>query len=178
LASEEEVTITAAPIALAIWSAAIETPPGVDGFALTHAVRPAGAFTQAPRGWSPAESATITTAVGPMREEAGDDPVARDEVGDARTDRLDGAGPVRHQDATVLGRPGSRPQAVATGQEDRMKAFVVRQPGGLDRLEIASSGARWISIGRGRPQCAVAASTASARISSVSCAARIRRPMN
>lgn len=35
---------------------------GVDGFALTHAVRPAGAFTQAPRGWSPAESATITTA--------------------------------------------------------------------------------------------------------------------
>ncbi|MGX7706404.1 zinc-dependent alcohol dehydrogenase family protein [Methylobacterium sp. Gmos1] len=35
---------------------------GVDGFALTHAVRPAGAFTHAPRGWSPAESATITTA--------------------------------------------------------------------------------------------------------------------
>ncbi|TNC14844.1 NAD(P)-dependent alcohol dehydrogenase [Methylobacterium terricola] len=35
---------------------------GIDGFALTHAVRPAGAFTHAPRGWSFAESATITTA--------------------------------------------------------------------------------------------------------------------
>ncbi len=35
---------------------------GVDGFALDHAVRPVGAFTRAPRGWSPAESATITTA--------------------------------------------------------------------------------------------------------------------
>ncbi|QRE76705.1 zinc-dependent alcohol dehydrogenase family protein [Methylobacterium aquaticum] len=35
---------------------------GVDGFALTHAVRPVGAFTRAPRGWSAPESATITTA--------------------------------------------------------------------------------------------------------------------
>ncbi|AWN51621.1 NAD(P)-dependent alcohol dehydrogenase [Methylobacterium sp. 17Sr1-1] len=35
---------------------------GIDGFAVTHAVRPAGAFTRAPRGWSHAESATITTA--------------------------------------------------------------------------------------------------------------------
>ncbi|SFU83118.1 NADPH:quinone reductase [Methylobacterium sp. 174MFSha1.1] len=35
---------------------------GVDGFALSAAVRPAGAFTRAPRGWSPTEAATITTA--------------------------------------------------------------------------------------------------------------------
>ncbi|KMO32568.1 NADPH:quinone oxidoreductase [Methylobacterium variabile] len=35
---------------------------GVDGFAVTHAVRPVGAFTRAPRGWSHAEAATITTA--------------------------------------------------------------------------------------------------------------------
>ncbi|WP_133123424.1 zinc-dependent alcohol dehydrogenase family protein, partial [Methylobacterium frigidaeris] len=35
---------------------------GVDGFALTCAVRSAGAFTHAPRGWSHAEAATITTA--------------------------------------------------------------------------------------------------------------------
>lgn len=35
---------------------------GVDGFALGDAVRPAGAFTRAPRGWNPAEAATITTA--------------------------------------------------------------------------------------------------------------------
>jgi NADPH:quinone reductase-like Zn-dependent oxidoreductase len=35
---------------------------GIDGFALAHAVRPAGAFTRAPRGWSHPESATITTA--------------------------------------------------------------------------------------------------------------------
>ncbi|AWN49121.1 NAD(P)-dependent alcohol dehydrogenase [Methylobacterium terrae] len=35
---------------------------GVDGFALTHAVRSASAFTRAPRGWTHAESATITTA--------------------------------------------------------------------------------------------------------------------
>lgn len=35
---------------------------GVDGFAATHAVRPAAAFTHAPKGWSHAEAATITTA--------------------------------------------------------------------------------------------------------------------
>lgn len=35
---------------------------GVDGFACTHVVRGANAFTRAPRGWSHAESATITTA--------------------------------------------------------------------------------------------------------------------
>jgi NADPH:quinone reductase-like Zn-dependent oxidoreductase len=35
---------------------------GVDGFAVEHAVRPAAAFTHAPKGWSHAESATITTA--------------------------------------------------------------------------------------------------------------------
>ncbi len=40
-----------------------ETPgDGVDGFACSHAVRPASAFTRAPRGWSHAEAATITTA--------------------------------------------------------------------------------------------------------------------
>lgn len=40
-----------------------QTPgDGVDGFATLHAVRPAGAFTLAPRGWTHAESATITTA--------------------------------------------------------------------------------------------------------------------
>ncbi|WP_298964962.1 NAD(P)-dependent alcohol dehydrogenase [uncultured Methylobacterium sp.] len=40
-----------------------ETPgDGVDGFAVRHAVRPVGAFTHAPRGWSHAEAATITTA--------------------------------------------------------------------------------------------------------------------
>ncbi len=35
---------------------------GVDGFAAQYAVRPAGAFTRAPRGWSHTEAATITTA--------------------------------------------------------------------------------------------------------------------
>lgn len=35
---------------------------GVDGFACEHVVRDATAFTQAPRGWSHAEAATITTA--------------------------------------------------------------------------------------------------------------------
>lgn len=35
---------------------------GADGFALTHAVRDASAFTHAPREWSHAEAATITTA--------------------------------------------------------------------------------------------------------------------
>jgi NADPH:quinone reductase-like Zn-dependent oxidoreductase len=35
---------------------------GVDGFAVEHAVRRAAAFTHAPKGWSHAESATITTA--------------------------------------------------------------------------------------------------------------------
>lgn len=35
---------------------------GIDGFAATHAVRAATAFTHAPRGWSHAEAATITTA--------------------------------------------------------------------------------------------------------------------
>lgn len=35
---------------------------GIDGFALTHAVRSAQAFTRAPRGWSHAEAATLTTA--------------------------------------------------------------------------------------------------------------------
>ncbi|KUJ84782.1 NAD(P)-dependent alcohol dehydrogenase [Microbulbifer flavimaris] len=35
---------------------------GMDGYALTHAVRDAGAFTHAPLGWSHSESATITTA--------------------------------------------------------------------------------------------------------------------
>lgn len=35
---------------------------GIDGFAVQFAVRPASAFTLAPRGWSHAEAATITTA--------------------------------------------------------------------------------------------------------------------
>ncbi len=40
-----------------------QTPgDGADGFAAQYAVRPATAFTHAPRGWSHAEAATITTA--------------------------------------------------------------------------------------------------------------------
>lgn len=40
-----------------------DTPgDGTDGFAVTHAVRSAEAFTRAPRGWSHAEAATITTS--------------------------------------------------------------------------------------------------------------------
>ncbi|TAM11785.1 MAG: NAD(P)-dependent alcohol dehydrogenase [Nevskiaceae bacterium] len=40
-----------------------ETPgDGIDGFACEHVIRPASAFTLAPRGWSHAEAATITTA--------------------------------------------------------------------------------------------------------------------
>lgn len=35
---------------------------GIDGFAVEYAVRSASAFTHAPRGWSHAEAATITTA--------------------------------------------------------------------------------------------------------------------
>ena len=35
---------------------------GIDGYAAEYAVRPATAFTRAPRGWSHAEAATITTA--------------------------------------------------------------------------------------------------------------------
>ncbi|WP_111493696.1 zinc-dependent alcohol dehydrogenase family protein [Marinobacter bohaiensis] len=35
---------------------------GIDGFASTHVVRAATAFTHAPEGWSHAEAATITTA--------------------------------------------------------------------------------------------------------------------
>lgn len=35
---------------------------GVDGFAAAYVVRPAAAFTHAPKGWSHAEAATITTA--------------------------------------------------------------------------------------------------------------------
>jgi len=35
---------------------------GIDGFAATRTIRPAGAFTHAPRGWSHAEAATLTTA--------------------------------------------------------------------------------------------------------------------
>lgn len=35
---------------------------GIDGFACEYVVRPAAAFTRAPRGWSHAEAATITTA--------------------------------------------------------------------------------------------------------------------
>lgn len=35
---------------------------GIDGYAAQYAVRPASAFTHAPRGWSHAEAATITTA--------------------------------------------------------------------------------------------------------------------
>ncbi|HTQ70594.1 MAG TPA: NAD(P)-dependent alcohol dehydrogenase [Acidocella sp.] len=35
---------------------------GTDGFAAQYAVRPESAFTHAPRGWSHAEAATITTA--------------------------------------------------------------------------------------------------------------------
>lgn len=35
---------------------------GIDGFATAYAVRPATAFTRAPRGWSHEEAATITTA--------------------------------------------------------------------------------------------------------------------
>lgn len=41
----------------------VHTPgDGIDGFATEHAVRPATAFTRAPRGWSHEEAATITTA--------------------------------------------------------------------------------------------------------------------
>ncbi|GLQ50044.1 NAD(P)-dependent alcohol dehydrogenase [Dyella flava] len=40
-----------------------DTPgDGIDGFASHFSVRPATAFTRAPRGWSHAEAATITTA--------------------------------------------------------------------------------------------------------------------
>lgn len=40
-----------------------QTPgDGADGFATRYAVRPASAFTHAPRGWTHAEAATITTA--------------------------------------------------------------------------------------------------------------------
>ena len=35
---------------------------GIDGFAVSHAVRSVHAFTHAPKGWSHAEAATITTA--------------------------------------------------------------------------------------------------------------------
>jgi NADPH:quinone reductase-like Zn-dependent oxidoreductase len=35
---------------------------GTDGFAAEHVVRPAAAFTHAPKGWTHAEAATITTA--------------------------------------------------------------------------------------------------------------------
>lgn len=35
---------------------------GIEGFMATHAVRAASAFTHAPKGWSHAETATITTA--------------------------------------------------------------------------------------------------------------------
>ncbi|MCQ4321636.1 zinc-dependent alcohol dehydrogenase family protein [Stutzerimonas stutzeri] len=35
---------------------------GIDGYAAQYAVRPATAFTHAPKGWSHAEAATITTA--------------------------------------------------------------------------------------------------------------------
>jgi len=53
---------------------------GIDGYALEYAVRPASAFTLAPRGWTHAEAATITTAgltawralVGDGRLKAGD----------------------------------------------------------------------------------------------------------
>ena len=38
---------------------------GIDGFALSHTVRPAQSFTHAPRGWSHAEAATITTPASP-----------------------------------------------------------------------------------------------------------------
>lgn len=57
---------------------------GADGFASTYAVRPATAFTHAPRGWSFAEAATITTAgltawralVGDSKLKAGDSVLA------------------------------------------------------------------------------------------------------
>ncbi|WP_322597448.1 MULTISPECIES: alcohol dehydrogenase catalytic domain-containing protein [unclassified Methylobacterium] len=35
---------------------------GIDGFAVLHAVQAVHAFTHAPKGWSHAEAATITTA--------------------------------------------------------------------------------------------------------------------
>ena len=53
---------------------------GIDGYAVEYAVRPASAFTRAPRGWSHADASTITTAgltawralVGDGRLKAGD----------------------------------------------------------------------------------------------------------
>ena len=35
---------------------------GIDGYAREYVVRPATSFTRAPKGWSPAEAATLTTA--------------------------------------------------------------------------------------------------------------------
>ncbi|SDK17796.1 zinc-dependent alcohol dehydrogenase family protein [Microbulbifer yueqingensis] len=58
-----------------------DTPgDGTDGFALSHAVRAAAAFTHAPHGWSHSEAATVTTSgltawralVGDGRLKAGD----------------------------------------------------------------------------------------------------------
>ena len=46
----------------AVGSFAATPGDGVDGFACEHVVRAACAFTRAPRGWSHAEAATITTA--------------------------------------------------------------------------------------------------------------------
>jgi NADPH:quinone reductase-like Zn-dependent oxidoreductase len=46
----------------AVGNFALTPGDGVNGFALEYAVRPAAAFTHAPKGWSHAESATITTA--------------------------------------------------------------------------------------------------------------------
>ncbi|MCK9515571.1 MAG: NAD(P)-dependent alcohol dehydrogenase [Ottowia sp.] len=50
------------PAAASVGSFAATPGDGVDGFACEHVVRDAGAFTRAPRGYSHAEAATITTA--------------------------------------------------------------------------------------------------------------------
>ncbi len=70
-------------------------------------------------------------AVRPLREEARHDGIAGPELGDAGADRLDHAGPVRHQHPAVLGR---RPAA-------RHDQVVVVERGGVDRdPDLAGSG--------------------------------------
>jgi NADPH:quinone reductase-like Zn-dependent oxidoreductase len=46
------------------WAGDFASTPGdgIDGFACEYAVRPTSAFTHAPKGWSHAEAATLTTA--------------------------------------------------------------------------------------------------------------------
>lgn len=52
----------AGPAFTAVGNFAATPGDGIDGFAAEYVVRPASAFTHAPRGWSHAQAATITTA--------------------------------------------------------------------------------------------------------------------